>query len=176
MGPAPIAACLRVKGELKVMMNRRLRHASSCVPTQPSSGIWRRMICRRFGLQQCQRMPFCGMWRFRRLPNCSQLVTVSHSISLALYLLDWRSRWHVPTKRRFIINPHSTTSQKTAYFIVTAVNTSNPTTIFFIYGVQSAGWFDLGLTFGSSPRESLATCRGKFCRAAGPASTRSFLY
>jgi hypothetical protein len=31
--------------------------------------------------------------------------------------------WKVPPKRRFLQDPHSATSQKTAFFIVTAVKT-----------------------------------------------------
>jgi hypothetical protein len=40
-----------------------------------------------------------------------------------------RRRWrlHVSSKRRFIQDPHCGTSQKTAFFIVTAVKTSDPT-------------------------------------------------
>jgi uncharacterized repeat protein (TIGR01451 family) len=34
---------------------------------------------------------------------------------------------HVPPKRRFLQEPHGVTSQKTAFFIITAVNTSNLT-------------------------------------------------
>jgi hypothetical protein len=33
----------------------------------------------------------------------------------------------IPPKRRFIINPDGVTSQKMAFFTVTAVKTSNPT-------------------------------------------------
>jgi hypothetical protein len=44
-----------------------------------------------------------------------------------VFLLPWRWRWHVPPKRRFITNPHSATSQKTVFFIVTTMKTSNPT-------------------------------------------------
>jgi hypothetical protein len=46
---------------------------------------------------------------------------------LALFLLPWRWRWHIPPKRQFIINPHGVTSKKRAFFIVTHVKTSNPT-------------------------------------------------
>jgi hypothetical protein len=38
---------------------------------------------------------------------------------------DWRWRRYVPPKRRFTHDLHSATSQKTAFFIVTAVKTSN---------------------------------------------------
>jgi hypothetical protein len=38
-----------------------------------------------------------------------------------------RNRRQVPPKRRFLQDPHGVTSQKTPFFIVTAVNTSNLT-------------------------------------------------
>jgi hypothetical protein len=42
--------------------------------------------------------------------------------------LHWRWRWHVAPKSRFNSQDvHGATSQKTAFFIVTAVKTSNPT-------------------------------------------------
>jgi hypothetical protein len=40
---------------------------------------------------------------------------------------------HSPLKRRFIINPHDATFQKTAFFIVTAVKTSNPISLNYYY-------------------------------------------
>jgi hypothetical protein len=39
-----------------------------------------------------------------------------------------RTLRQVPPKRRFLQEPHGVTSQKTAFFIVTAVKTSNLTT------------------------------------------------
>jgi hypothetical protein len=53
-------------------------------------------------------------------------------LQLALFLVHrflspwWRTRW-VPPKRRFLQEPHGVTSQKTSFFIVTAVKTSNLT-------------------------------------------------
>jgi hypothetical protein len=47
----------------------------------------------------------------------SLLVTVLHFPSLALFLLPWRWKWHVPPKRRFVITPHSATSQKVAFLV-----------------------------------------------------------
>jgi hypothetical protein len=41
--------------------------------------------------------------------------------------LSWRWRRYVPPKRRFTQDLHGATSQKTAFFIVTAVKTSNRT-------------------------------------------------
>jgi hypothetical protein len=39
-------------------------------------------------------------------------------MSPLLILLPWRWRQHVPPKRRFVINPHGATWQKTAFFKV----------------------------------------------------------
>jgi hypothetical protein len=41
------------------------------------------------------------------------------------FLLPWWRRRYVPPKRRFIQEPRAVTSQKTPFFIVTAVKTSN---------------------------------------------------
>jgi hypothetical protein len=41
-----------------------------------------------------------------------------------LFFLPWWQCWCVATKRRFLQEPHRLTSQKTAFFIVTAVKTS----------------------------------------------------
>jgi hypothetical protein len=50
--------------------------------------------------------------------------------------LPWRWRRNVPPKRRFTQDLHGTTSQKAAFFIVTAVKTSNPTCQFMFV------WFE----------------------------------
>jgi hypothetical protein len=41
------------------------------------------------------------------------------------FLSPWWRRRHVPPKRRFLQEPHGVTTQKTPFFIVTAVKTSN---------------------------------------------------
>jgi hypothetical protein len=43
------------------------------------------------------------------------------------FLSPWWWKRYVPPKRRFLQDPHGVTSQKTQFFIVTAVNTSNLT-------------------------------------------------
>jgi hypothetical protein len=53
-------------------------------------------------------------------------LTALHFSSFALFLLPWRWKGQVPPKRRFLINQHGATSQKTAFFIVTTAKTSNP--------------------------------------------------
>jgi hypothetical protein len=42
------------------------------------------------------------------------------------FFLPWRWRLDIPPKRRFSQDPYNSTSQKTAFFIVTAVKISNP--------------------------------------------------
>jgi hypothetical protein len=60
--------------------------------------------------QSCRR--FEGTYRLKLVP-CSRIFQ------------PWRWRRYVPPKRRFTQDPHGATSQKTAFFIVTAVKTSN---------------------------------------------------
>jgi hypothetical protein len=59
-------------------------------------------------------------------PNCSHLLTL---VPRTQIFLPWRWKRYVPPKRWFTQNLHGATSQKTAFFIVTAVKTSNLTTI-----------------------------------------------
>jgi hypothetical protein len=48
------------------------------------------------------------------------------------FLLPWWWRRYVPPKHRFLQESHGVTSQKTAFFIVTAVKTSNLTSLNFL--------------------------------------------
>jgi hypothetical protein len=51
------------------------------------------------------------------LQNGSRSVSIRLTLSsLALFPLPWRWRRYFPPKRRFILNPHDATSQKTAFF------------------------------------------------------------
>jgi hypothetical protein len=54
------------------------------------------------------------------------------------FFLPWRWRRHYPPKRRFLQNPHDATSKKTAFFIVTAVKTWNPTALSLVFTVVCA--------------------------------------
>jgi hypothetical protein len=76
---------------------------------------------------------------FIRVTRISELgamlaVTSNRQLQLALFLFHrflsswWRRLW-VPPKRRFLQEPHGVTSQKTPFFIVTAMKTSNLTQI-----------------------------------------------
>jgi hypothetical protein len=86
------------------------------------------------------RMPYSGMWRhvdlvltdvseerivyiFRVEKSASShLLTL---VPLSRIFLLWRWRWYVSPKRRFTQGLYGATSQKTAFFIVTAVKTSS---------------------------------------------------
>jgi hypothetical protein len=55
-----------------------------------------------------------------------------HRLRLTLFLVHWfSSHWwwrrYIPPKRRFLQEPHGVTSQKTVFFVVTVVKTSNLT-------------------------------------------------
>jgi hypothetical protein len=56
--------------------------------------------------------------------GCSHLLTL---VPRSWIFPPWRWRWCVPPKRRFTQDLHGATSQKTTFFIVTAVKTSNLT-------------------------------------------------
>jgi hypothetical protein len=56
--------------------------------------------------------------------DCSHLLT---PVPRSRIFLPWRWRRYVPPKRRFTEDLHGSTSQKTAFFVVTAVKTSNLT-------------------------------------------------
>jgi hypothetical protein len=62
-------------------------------------------------------------------PVCSHLLTL---VPRSRIFLPWRWRQYVPPKRRFTQYPHGATSQKTAFFIVTAMKISN-LPIFFMF-------------------------------------------
>jgi hypothetical protein len=55
---------------------------------------------------------------------CCHLLTL---VPRSLIFLPWRWKRYVPPKRRFTQDLHGTTSQKTTFFIITAVKTSNLT-------------------------------------------------
>jgi hypothetical protein len=77
---------------------------------------------------------------------------------LSYYFLPWRWRRYVPPKRRFTQDLHGATSQKTAFFIVAAVKTSNLTNSLIVASV-----FVAARTF--LPSRSLAIYTYKHWRA-----------
>jgi hypothetical protein len=68
----------------------------------------------------------CGSCKTRRFGGTCRPYLQGRKIrerSVGSRITDWRR--HIPPKRRFLRNPHGAPSQKTAFFIVTAVKTSN---------------------------------------------------
>jgi hypothetical protein len=68
------------------------------------------------------------------IAGCFRLVaqSASHMLTLLFHsriFLPWRWRRYVTPNRRFTQDVHGATSHKMAFFIVTAVKTSNPTTL-----------------------------------------------
>jgi hypothetical protein len=69
-----------------------------------------------------------GMWH-RVAVSLTSLTDASRADFLILSLLPWRWRRYVPPKRWLTPLLHGATSQKTAFFIVTAVKTSTLTNL-----------------------------------------------
>jgi hypothetical protein len=83
-------------------------------------------------------------------PHFLQSVVCSYLLMLVFCsqnLLLWRWRPYDPPKCRFTQNLHGVTSQKTAFFIVTAVKTSNLTTHFLDLGT----WWRWAVSFTPRP-------------------------
>jgi hypothetical protein len=67
------------------------------------------------------------------LLGCGAMHSSSHLFTLvprSQIFLSWRWSRHVPPKRRFSQDLHGATSQKTTFFVLTAVVTSSPTCVF----------------------------------------------
>jgi hypothetical protein len=65
---------------------------------------------------------------------CVALVRIDVSEERSTFIIRRRSsRHYVPPKRRFLEEPHGVTSKKIAFFIVTALKTSNVTYFVDIY-------------------------------------------
>jgi hypothetical protein len=75
--------------------------------------------------------------------DCSNLLTL---VPRSRIFLPWRWRRYVPPKRRLTKYLHGTTSQKTAFFIVTAMKTSN-LTIFYV--ITTLGGFGKGAVYAN---------------------------
>jgi hypothetical protein len=69
--------------------------------------------------------PFLYSWVF--LLVAQSAATCSRWFLAREFFLPWRWRRYVPPKHRFTQDLHSATTQKTVFFIVTTVKTSNPT-------------------------------------------------
>jgi hypothetical protein len=97
----------------------------------PSSGMLRHLALVRTDVSEEYIVSIIRMTRISEL-GTTLAVTSNRSVLLTLFLARqflsrWRWRRHVPMKRRFLQEPDGVTSQKTSFFIVTAVKTSNLT-------------------------------------------------
>jgi hypothetical protein len=101
----------------------------------------RYFVNRRFG--GTYRLHLQGMRNLRAM-NQREQVAVVWFIARG-FLIPWRCRRYLPPKRRLTKYLHGATSQKTAFFIVTAVKTSNLTRIIcFVmryFGCKAVGYF-----------------------------------
>jgi hypothetical protein len=69
-----------------------------------------------------------------RVSSAAQSVSICLTFSLlALFFLPWKWRRNVPLKCRFKFNRYGPKSQKMAFFLVTAVKTSNPTIWLWVF-------------------------------------------
>jgi hypothetical protein len=95
--------------------------------------FWDAVPCRSSGLNRKQEPAWAGGCRLAtscKLPAIYELEGRESSLLVlcARIFLPWRWRRYVPPKRRFSpLDLHGATSQKMAFFIVTAVKTSNLT-------------------------------------------------
>jgi hypothetical protein len=111
-----------------------------------------------FATQNKFHKDWCLLWRyavwplqestFRRNLAPPSSAYVGGYLQPALFLVHrflspWRRRRYVPPKRRFLRESHGVTSQKTPFFIVTAVKTSNLTSFIKIGSdVEVTGCFN----------------------------------
>jgi hypothetical protein len=84
----------------------------------PSSGMWRRVDLLWTDVSEER---IASIFRAEKFTCCSHLLTLVFRTRIFLF---WRW-WYVPPKRRFTHDLRGATSQKTAFFIVTAAKTSN---------------------------------------------------
>jgi hypothetical protein len=85
----------------------------------------------------CKKLSFGGRYHLlyqgdknRRATNISSVQKRKHALLIFVarrFLSPWWWRIYVPPKRSFLLQPQDVTFQKTAFFIVTAVITSNLT-------------------------------------------------
>jgi hypothetical protein len=92
-------------------------------------GAWRmassRMWCRvNLVWTDVSEVCITSIFRVEKSVVCSHLLK---PVPRSRIFLPWRWRRYVPPKRRFTQDKHDATSKKTAFFIVTAVKTSNLT-------------------------------------------------
>jgi hypothetical protein len=78
------------------------------------------------------------------------------------FLSLWWWRRYVPPKRQFLQEPHSVTSQKTVFFTVTAVKTSNLTWICFRFQGERGRYLLLGTFLKGNLNYCQVSCLAEF--------------
>jgi hypothetical protein len=69
--------------------------------------------------------------RVTRIDELGTMLVTASVVRVHRFVSPWWRRGEVPPKRRFLQEPHCVTSQKTPFFIATAVKTSNLTSVAF---------------------------------------------
>jgi hypothetical protein len=115
------------KQEWKRSIGRQRRRWRTILGWRMSfAGMLRRVAHVRTDVSQKRR---ASIIRVTRIGELGTLVVTS---LVHLFLSPWWWRY-VPPKSRFVQEPHGVTSQKTAFFMVTAVKTSNLSCSFPLY-------------------------------------------
>jgi hypothetical protein len=112
---------------------------------------------------QVYRLIFCTRIYSSSLPyvlhapsaECSHLLTL---VPRSRIFLPWRWRGYVLSKRRFTQDLRGVTSQKTAFFIVTAVKTSNLTKCSLLSLDKLLKWIIIYLIFKHISKVSVYKC------------------
>jgi hypothetical protein len=107
--------------EKKTRFSAQTAIVSLIIINKKTADFWDVAPCR-----SCVNRCFGGM----SLAGGYQAQSASHLLTLvprSRIFLTWRWRRHVPPKRRFTRDLHGAISQKSAFFIITTVKTSNPT-------------------------------------------------
>jgi hypothetical protein len=99
----------------------------------PSSGMWRRVD---IVLTDVSEERIASIFRVEKIANEAATIYPCWFIDRG-FLIPWSWRRYDPPKRRLTPFLHGATSQKTAFFIVTAVKTSNLTTWMSIVIISS---------------------------------------
>jgi hypothetical protein len=104
---------------------RRVSTFTTTIKRMPSSGIWHRveLVCTVVWEEHITSILRVEQSACEE-PNCSHLLTL---VPRWWIFLPWRLRRYVTPKRWLTQDLHGATSQKTAFFIVTALKTSNLT-------------------------------------------------
>jgi hypothetical protein len=93
----------------------------------PSSAMLRRMALVRTDVPQELSASIIRVTRIGEIGSVSRLLVTANVVPSSPILITLMMGRHVPLKRRHLQEPHGVTSQKTAFFIVTDVKTSNLT-------------------------------------------------